>query len=116
MGAAESLIVFYLKRPLWALFVLPGSAEGERTMNGWTETAEQIEARRRRIVQDFVAFPGDGLGEGLTEALTTPGHMGLLIEDYREALQQCDQAAARLKTKTMKPKRFSLLALFGVAS
>jgi hypothetical protein len=85
--------------------------------NGWTETAEKIEARRRKILQDFAAFPGEGLGKGLTEALTTPGHMTLLIEDYREALEQCDDAAAQLRARqAAKPKRFSFLRLLGVTS
>jgi hypothetical protein len=85
--------------------------------NNWRDTAEGIEAKRRKIRQDFIAFPGDGLGDGLTEALTTPGHMGLLVEDYREALEQCDEAAAQLRARqAAKPKRFSLLRLFGVAS
>jgi hypothetical protein len=84
--------------------------------NGWTESAEQIEARRQRIIKDFIDFPGEGLGDGLTEALTTPGHQALLLEDYREVMQQCDEAAAQLQAKAAKPKRFSLLALFGVTS
>jgi hypothetical protein len=86
-------------------------------MNRWTDSAEQIEARRRQARQDFIDFPGEGLGDGLTEALTTPGHQALLLDDYREVMQQCDEAAAQLQAKqAAKPKRFSLLAFLGVTS
>ena len=70
--------------------------------NGWTESVEQIAARRRRIIEEYADFPGDDVSPGLAAALTAPHRLEALTADYQEAMAECEAAAAELKARQAK--------------